>query len=87
MNPFISFSVYVAARVFVQYLKTHANGKALGDPDVLIFLSLVLTNIGKGMSSVITHPEISPFPSLFVECLLIYTIPRFIIEHSLGSCQ
>jgi hypothetical protein len=30
MNPFISFCVYVAARVFVQYLKTRPNDQQMG---------------------------------------------------------
>lgn len=29
MNPFISFCVYVAARVFVQYLKTRPNDQQM----------------------------------------------------------
>lgn len=37
MNPFISFCLYVAARVFVQYLKTHPeNGQAEDSLDFLL---------------------------------------------------
>jgi hypothetical protein len=31
MNPFISFCLYVAARVFVQYLKSRPNDSQTGD--------------------------------------------------------
>lgn len=45
MNPFISFCLYVAARVFVQYLKTHPeNGQA---DDSLSFLLSAMNALKK----------------------------------------
>lgn len=50
----IAASILQQVLAYIEYIKSHANGAGLADPDVLVFLGWVLNDLGKRESILVS---------------------------------